>query len=137
VYAPNVEDPFEIFISSTDIMFQYYKDSHNILGKTFGMLVLQDFESLTPNLLCRTIETIQGGGAVCLLLKTMTSLKQLFTMTMDVHKRYRTESHGDVVPRFNERFILSLASCPTCLITDDEFNMLNVTQREIAPVAIP
>lgn len=46
------------------------------------MLVLQDFEALRPNLLARTIETVQGGGMVCILLKTMTSLKQLYTLTM-------------------------------------------------------
>lgn len=46
------------------------------------MCILQDFEALTPNLLARTIETVEGGGLVILLLKTMTSLKQLYTMTM-------------------------------------------------------
>jgi len=59
---------------------------------------------------------------VVLLLKGMTSLKQLFTMSMDVHSRYRTEAHQDVVARFNERFILSLGSCDSCLIIDDELN---------------
>lgn len=42
----------------------------------------QDFEALTPNILCRTIETVEGGGMVVLLLKTMKSLKQLYTLTM-------------------------------------------------------
>ena len=60
----------------------YYKESDKILGNTFGMLVLQDFEAITPNLLARTIETVEGGGLVVLLLKTMTSLKQLYTLTM-------------------------------------------------------
>lgn len=46
------------------------------------MCVLQDFEAITPNLLARTIETVEGGGLVVLLLKTMTSLKQLYTMSM-------------------------------------------------------
>ena len=46
------------------------------------MLVLQDFEAITPNLLARTIETVEGGGIVVLLLKTMTSLRQLYAMTM-------------------------------------------------------
>lgn len=45
-------------------------------------LVTQDFEALTPNLLARTIETVEGGGIVVLLLRTMKSLKQLYTMTM-------------------------------------------------------
>ncbi len=60
----------------------YYKESEKILGNTFGMLVLQDFEAITPNLLARTIETVEGGGLVILLLKTMASLRQLYTMTM-------------------------------------------------------
>ena len=51
------------------------------------MCVLQDFEALTPNLLARTIETVEGGGSVIILLKGVTSLKQLYTMTMDVHSR--------------------------------------------------
>ena len=46
------------------------------------MCILQDFEAITPNLLARTIETVEGGGLVILLLKTMTSLRQLYTMTM-------------------------------------------------------
>lgn len=42
----------------------------------------QDFEALTPNLLARTVETVEGGGLVVVLLRTMNSLKQLYTMTM-------------------------------------------------------
>jgi hypothetical protein len=92
---------------------------------------LQDFEALTPNLLARTIETVEGGGLVIFLLKTVRSLKQLYTMTMDVHSRFRTESHHEVIPRFNERFILSLADCGSCLVLDDEvlrcsFNLFSI-----------
>ena len=57
---------------------------------------MQDFEGLTPNLLARTIETVEGGGVVVMLLSTLRSLKQLFTLTMDVHSRLKTESHQDV-----------------------------------------
>ena len=63
-------------------MTSYYKESHKILGNTFGMCVLQDFEAITPNLLARTIETVEGGGLIVLLLKTMSSLRQLYTMAM-------------------------------------------------------
>lgn len=108
---PDEDNPFELFISSTNIRYTYYAESHKILGQTFGMLVLQvcwvfvdrkmdmlcfqctaanftslytiqDFEALTPNLLARTIETVEGGGIVVLLLRTMSSLRQLYTMTM-------------------------------------------------------
>ncbi len=62
-----------------------------------------------------------------LLLKGMNSLKQLYTLSMDVHSRYRTEAHSDVVARFNERFILSLGSCESCLVIDDELNVLPIS----------
>lgn len=60
------------------------------------LAVLQDFEGITPNLLARTIETVEGGGIIVMLLSTLTSLKQLFTLTMDAHARLKTESHQDV-----------------------------------------
>jgi N-acetyltransferase 10 len=60
------------------------------------MLILQDFEALTPNLLCRTIETVEGGGLVVFLMRTMTSLKQLYTIAMDAHQRYRTDAFDQV-----------------------------------------
>ena len=84
----------------------------------------QDFPSLTPNLLARTIETVEGGGLIVMLLKSMSSLRQLYTMSMDVHSRFRTESHQDVVGRFNERFLLSLASASNTIVVDDELNIL-------------
>ena len=139
------EDPFSLFVTSTDIRYCYYHDTHKILGNTFGMCMcpvlhflhhfnptvkptpgglgraqsrhstspssttnlrttqccerqvcMQDFEALTPNLLARTIESVAGGGIVVLLLGTLTSLMQLFSLTVDVHSRLRTESHQDV-----------------------------------------
>lgn len=123
----NDQDPFEAFISNQNIRYVYYKETENILGNTYGMCILQDFEGITPNLLARTIETVEGGGIVVMLLKSMTSLKQLYTMTMDIHLRYRTEAHDDVVARFNERFLLSLGLCATCLVVDDELNVLPVS----------
>eukprot|EP00979_Chaetoceros_neogracilis_P006040 scaffold1196_cov225-Chaetoceros_neogracile.AAC.2 len=124
-------DNFELFLGSTDINWCYYKDSHRVLGSTVGMLVLQDFEALTPNLMARTIETVEGGGLVIFLMRSVKSLKQLYTMSMDVHSRYRTEGAGDVVPRFNERFILSLGKCNNCLVCDDELNVLPLSKSAL------
>ncbi|MBN3307810.1 NAT10 acetyltransferase, partial [Amia calva] len=130
------DDPFELFIAATNIRYCYYNETHKILGNTYGMCILQDFEALTPNLLARTVETVEGGGIVVILLRTMNSLKQLYTMTMDVHSRYRTEAHQDVVGRFNERFILSLSSCKTCVVIDDQLNVLPISSHiaNIKPV---
>ena len=103
------------------------------------MCVLQDFESLTPNVLCRTMETVEGGGIVVMLLNTMTSLKQLYEISMDVHSRYRTEAHQVVQPRFNERFLLSISNCKTCIAIDDELNILPITEhiKNIKEVSLP
>ena len=135
---PNTEDPFELFLTLHNIRYVYYKETDKVLGNTFGMCILQDFEAITPNLLARTIETVEGGGMVLLLLKGMNSLKQLYTLTMDVHSRYRTEAHGDVVARFNERFVLSLGSCDSCLFVDDELNVLPISSgKSVRPLPPP
>ncbi|KAL8852878.1 MAG: hypothetical protein Q9221_002254 [Calogaya cf. arnoldii] len=134
----NTEDPFELFLALHNIRYVYYKETEKILGNTFGMCILQDFEAITPNLLARTIETVEGGGLVLLLLKGMTSLKQLYTLSMDIHSRYRTEAHDDVVARFNERFVLSLGSCDSCLFLDDEMNVLPISGgKNVQPLPPP
>ncbi|KAI5462131.1 GNAT acetyltransferase 2-domain-containing protein [Mariannaea sp. PMI_226] len=127
IREPNSEDAFELFVSLNNIRYTYYKETDKILGQTFGMCILQDFEAVTPNILARTIETVEGGGLVVMLLKGMNSLKQLYSLSMDVHSRYRTEAHDDVVARFNERFILSLGGCDSCLVIDDEMNVLPIS----------
>jgi N-acetyltransferase 10 len=131
-----VNDPFHLFLSATDIRFCYFKETQNILGQTYGMLVLQDFEGITPNILARTIETVEGGGIILFLLPEMNSLKQLYTMAMDVHTRYRTDSQSEVVGRFNERFLLSLATCKNCLVVDDTLNILPLSSSisKIEPI---
>lgn len=134
----DTDDPFELFVSTQDIRYVFYKDTDRVLGNTFGMCILQDFEALTPNLLARTVETVEGGGLVILLLKGMSSLKQLYTLSMDIHSRYRTEAHADVTARFNERFILSLGSCDSCLVIDDELNVLPISGgKSVKPLPPP
>ncbi|CAA6672821.1 unnamed protein product [Spirodela intermedia] len=135
---PEKVDPFSLFLESGGVNFCLYRDSERILGNTFGMCILQDFEALTPNILARTIETVEGGGLVVLLLRSLPSLTSLFTMVMDVHERFRTESHTQATARFNERFLLSLATCKACVVMDDELNILPISShmRSIKPITI-
>lgn len=134
----NEADLFDTFRVSTTIHGRFYSQSHKILGRTYGMCVLQDFEALTPNLLARTIETVEGGGLIILLLKTISSLKQLYTMSMDVHYRYRTEAHQNITCRFNERLILSLADCNRCLLVNDDLTVLPLSSKtaSVQPVDV-
>ncbi|KAJ8768500.1 hypothetical protein K2173_022593 [Erythroxylum novogranatense] len=126
---PEKVDPFQLFVETGGLTYCLYKDSERILGNTFGMCILQDFEALTPNLLARTIETVEGGGLIVLLLRSLSSLTSLYTMVMDVHERFRTESHSEAAGRFNERFLLSLASCKACVVMDDEMNILPISSH--------
>ncbi|XP_055946140.1 RNA cytidine acetyltransferase-like [Argiope bruennichi] len=130
-------DSIEYFVASTNIRYCYYSETHSIMGQTFGMAILQDFEALTPNLLARTIETVEGGGMILLLLQTITSIKQLYTMSMDVHARYRTEAHQHIVCRFNEHFILSLTKCSNCLFLDDQLNILPIQSNALSIKPVP
>ncbi|KAK4790926.1 hypothetical protein SAY86_031339 [Trapa natans] len=138
ILDPEKADAFSLFLESGGLTYCLYKDSERVLGNTFGMCILQDFEALTPNLLARTIETVEGGGLILLLLKSLKSLTSLYTMVMDVHDRFRTESHSEATGRFNERFLLSLASCKSCLVMDDELNILPISShiKSISPVPV-
>ncbi|XP_029125815.1 RNA cytidine acetyltransferase 1 isoform X2 [Cajanus cajan] len=119
-------NPFSLFLHNVKCCL--YKNSESIMGNTYGMCILQDFEAITPNLLARTIETVEGGGLVILLLRSLSSLRSLYT----------TESHTEVIGRFNERFLLSLASCKSCLFLNDELNILldSFHVRSIVPISI-
>ncbi|KAH8740787.1 hypothetical protein FG386_002749 [Cryptosporidium ryanae] len=127
-----LEDPFELFVSSAEIRYCYYKDTHNVLGRTFGMCILQDFEAITPNILCRTIETVSGGGVVCITLQTMSSLKNLYYTVMDFHSKLKCSEDlysESIVSRFIPRFILSLSTCSNCIVFDDELNVLPISKH--------
>ncbi|KAJ0098187.1 hypothetical protein Patl1_27624 [Pistacia atlantica] len=134
---PEKVDPFQLFLETGGLTYCLYKDSERVLGNTFGMCILQDFEALTPNLLARTIETVEGGGLIVLLLRSLSSLTSLCTMVMDVHERFRTESHSEAAGRFNERFLLSLASCKACVVMDDELNVLPISSHIRSITAVP
>ena len=57
---------------------------------------------------------------------------------MDVHRRHETEMFNKVKPRFSERFILSLTKCKTCLVLDDELNVLSISKymRNLKPLNV-
>ena len=59
---------------------------------------------MNPNVLARTIETVQGGGLVVILLNNISDIKQFYNLHMDCHTHYTTNAYHEVVPRFNKRF---------------------------------
>ncbi|GFT50430.1 RNA cytidine acetyltransferase [Nephila pilipes] len=114
---------------SSEVMFCHYSETDRVLGQTFGMLILQDFEGLTPNIIARTTECVEGGGIILFLLPYIKSFEELFSLEMRAHSRYVTESHPEVSPRFNKRFVLSLFSCQNCLVLDDTLKIKLLPQN--------
>ncbi|EDO08001.1 GNAT acetyltransferase 2 family protein [Babesia bovis T2Bo] len=132
LYDDVTEDPYELFVRTTDIRYCFYKESQKVLGQTFGFLVLQDFEALTPNVLCRTVETVQGGGVIILLLQTMASLNQLYEISMDIHAKLVSHGHNTIEPRFVKRFIYSLSTACNTIVVDDELNVLPIAKMKLS-----
>ncbi|GFE53064.1 tRNA(Met) cytidine acetyltransferase [Babesia ovis] len=135
LYDEATEDPYELFVRTTDIRYCYYKESQKVLGQTFGFLILQDFEALTPNVLCRTVETVQGGGIIIILLQTMSSLNQLYEMSMDIHAKLVSHGHSTVEPRFVKRFIYSLSTACNTIVVDDELNVLPIAKMKLSELS--
>lgn len=131
------ENAFDLFLLSTPVKYCSFQDSHRLLGNTFGMCVIQDFEGLTPNILCRVVETVCGGGLVVFLMPEVQSLRQLFSAPMDVHSRLKTYSHPKVTPLFNERFVLSLGWCKSCLVLNDQLQVTSELPALSRPPLLP
>lgn len=92
----------DLFMKQKSTRFTAYKDTDKILGNTYGSCVLQDVEALTPNILAKTVETVQGGGVVVLLTDDCS------TMGTDSHSKFVTEGFPNAKNNFGKRFAKSL-----------------------------
>ena len=77
------DDPFDLFISSTNIRYTYYKETHKVLGNTYGMCVLQVSQSVP------VMALIFRFFAVYFLHITFISLALLFIVIVAVNPSFR------------------------------------------------
>mmetsp|Transcript_30059 Transcript_30059/g.76168 ORF Transcript_30059/g.76168 Transcript_30059/m.76168 type:complete len:263 (-) Transcript_30059:3-791(-) len=110
-------------MNSFQIRYCYYKETKKILGNTFGMCILQDFESITPNSLARIIETIEGGGVIIFLLETINPLKNLHHLSLEIYNNFKNQTVKAVTSRFLDRFFLSLKDCEMFLSIDNRLQI--------------
>ena len=103
---------------NSKIRYCYYKDTKKILGNTYGMCIMEDFEAITPNSLARIIESVQGGGLIIFLLETVNSLDNLHKISLDIYRNFKNQASKPVTNRFLDRFFLSLQDCSTFLSLD-------------------
>ncbi|WUR04213.1 RNA cytidine acetlytransferase (KRE33) [Vairimorpha necatrix] len=110
------------FFKAQDIQFVSYNESEKILGQTVDMLILQDFESLTPNLIALSVETVRGGGIIVLLLDNVNSIESMIKRKSDFLL------DDDFVPRYNKRLFRSLIDMKFTLFLDDAFKVLPISK---------
>lgn len=118
------DDPLVKWIKINNPEHILYKESSRVLGRTCDMLVLQDFEALSPNMAVTCIETVRGGGLVVLLLDQDRSLNQLIARKTDIHEGLGT----DFEPIFNKRLFKSLIQTGSTIFLDSKMKVMNITQ---------
>lgn len=106
------------FTKSSDIRYCYYKETKKILGNTYGMCILSEFESMTPNSMARIVESVQGGGTIIFLMDTSNYNKNLHELGFEIYKNFKNQSCKPLITRFLDRFFLSLTHCQTFLTLD-------------------
>jgi len=109
-----------------------FKDTDNVMGQTFDVLVLDLNRDLNPNDLGRLIETVSGGGIIIAITPPMDKWLVLKTR---FHKKLITPpwTIDDIPGRFNKRFIRKLKEHKGIYIFDvDEEIALKVIKEEVS-----
>lgn len=117
----------EKFFDSTTIRYCFYHETKKIVGNTYGLCILEDFESITPNSLARLVETVDGGGIIVFLLEVSETISNFHNISMTIYKKYKTQNFSSIAGRFLDRFFFSLTECKTFLHLDDELSILPFT----------
>ena len=102
-------------IKGFDINYCYYDETRKILGNTYGMCILEDFELITPNILARIIETIEGGGVIIFTMETTNSMKNLKDFSSILKKNRNSHFFPTLTNRFMQNLIFSFLECPVFL----------------------
>uniref|UniRef100_A0A8C9HCG3 RNA cytidine acetyltransferase n=1 Tax=Piliocolobus tephrosceles TaxID=591936 RepID=A0A8C9HCG3_9PRIM len=130
-FDTTVDTNFDIFLKNANIRFCYYKETQKILGQTYSICVLQDFAYITPNILCRCIETVIGGGLIIFLLNKQEELKNIYNLTLNFHKKYTMNGICGIYNNYINRFFLSLNKCNNAMFIDDEMNILPLNDNHL------
>ncbi|TBU06459.1 helicase [Hamiltosporidium magnivora] len=120
------EDAFEVFNSSTNVDYILYGECDRVLGRTYDMCVLQDFDCITPNIMAKTVETVCGGGLIIFLLENIYKLEDAFEMKMDIHKKFGDLENEKM--RFNKRLFCSLKKSKFTIFLNENMEVLNISK---------
>lgn len=125
LYESESDNPFELFLTSADIRFCYYKDTQSILGSTYEALIFQDFEKSDRQHIVP--DHRNGAGRRCCLFHAEIDAESPAAI-QSVDGRPQSVQNGrvfgEVQPHFNERMMLSLVVSDAALFMDDELNLI-------------
>lgn len=121
------DDDFFKWVKSQDPEYISYKENTKILGKTCDMLILQDFEALTPNMIACSMETVRGGGAIVLLLDREKSINEIINKRSDLVDQII--SYDKPVTRFNRRIFKSLTQLGCAVFLDSKLRIMDITHE--------
>ncbi|KMZ81640.1 hypothetical protein PVIIG_06553, partial [Plasmodium vivax India VII] len=130
-FDATIDSNFDSFLKSANVRFCFYNETKKVLGKTYSMCVLQDFSYITPNVLCRCIETVIGGGIILFLLNKLDDVKNIYKLTLNCHKKYTQNGISEVHNNYVTRFFLSLNRCRNAMFIDDEMNILPLNENHL------
>ncbi|EUD64608.1 hypothetical protein C922_05023 [Plasmodium inui San Antonio 1] len=130
-FDTTIDNNFDTFLKSANIRFCFYNETKKVLGNTYSMCILQDFSYITPNILCRCIETVIGGGIILFLLNKLDDVKNIYNLTLNCHKKYTQSGISTVHNNYITRFFLSLNQCRNAMFIDDEMNILPLNENHL------
>lgn len=102
-----------------------YKEGSRVLGRTCDMLVLQDFEALSPNMIASCVETVRGGGLIVFLFDQEKSIRDIVNKRPDLIAESNT---GKFVPRFNRRLFKSILNTDFAIFLDPKMRVMDITK---------
>jgi N-acetyltransferase 10 len=123
------EEDSEFFkwIKTHDPEYISYRESNRVLGRTCDMLILQDFEALTPNMIACSMETVRGGGSIVLLLDREKSINEIINKKSDLVEEM--SSYDKPTPRFNRRIFKSLTQSSNAIFLDSKLRVMDITKE--------
>lgn len=120
------DDNLTKWIKTVNIDYISYSENNRILGKTCDILVLQDFEAVTPNIIACSMETVRGGGVIVLLFDREKSIQEIISTGSDI---VLNDVGNKFIPRFNRRLFKSLVQQDFSIFLDSKLRIMDVTKE--------
>lgn len=125
------DSEFHKWVKTQDPDYISYKENSKVLGRTCDMLILQDFEALTPNMMACSMETVRGGGAIVLLLDREKSINEIINKRSDLIDQMGCSDK--LVSRFNRRIFKSLSHFGCATFLDSKLKIMDITSEYTFP----